>query len=78
MTIFCLSETLSIRVGRDGVWIWAPAISSQPLHLDADRLEEMGLLLAATARTRSTPPDAASESSHAARNRGTWGTCRWR
>lgn len=59
MTIFFLSDNLSLRVGRDGVWIWAPSVASTPIHLDRRRLAEMGLRLdlpatqaGATARAR--------------------------
>jgi hypothetical protein len=47
MTIFCFSERLAIRVGRDGLWICAPSLLAEPLHLDRRRLAEMGLELVA-------------------------------
>jgi hypothetical protein len=43
MKIFCLSESFAIRVGRRGIWIWAPSVSAEPIHLDVRRLGEMGL-----------------------------------
>ena len=56
MTLFCLAENLSMRVGRDGVWIWAPSVSPRPIHLDARTLAEMGLRLAVALGEGSAPP----------------------
>jgi len=53
MKIFCLSESFSIRVGRRGIWIWAPAVSAEPIYLDDRRLAEMGLGLLETREGRS-------------------------
>ncbi len=53
MTIFFLSDNLSLRVGPDGVWIWAPSVVSTPIHLDQRRLAEMGLRLSLS---RPDPP----------------------
>ena len=56
MKIFLLSDSFSIRVGRQGIWIWAPAAGGEPIYLDARRLAEMGLGLLETRDGRSGPP----------------------
>jgi hypothetical protein len=63
MKIFCLSESFSIRVGRRGIWIFAPAVCADPIYLDDRRLAEMGLGLLATREggKASPPPDGVSE-----------------
>ena len=45
MTLFCLAENLAIRVGRKGLWIWAPDVAESPIFLDEAVLREMGLYL---------------------------------
>ena len=72
MKIFFLSESFSIRVGRRGIWIWAPAAFSEPIYLDPRRLAEMGLGLLETREGRaapSVPGDAASPSASSWPNR---------
>ena len=56
MKMFLLSEDLSIRVGRGGIWIWVPAARSEPIYLDVRRLTEMGLGLLETREGRTPPP----------------------
>ena len=45
MTLYRLADNLAIRVGRDGIWIWAPDVSDRPFHLDSRTLTDMGLHL---------------------------------
>lgn len=47
MTLYRLADNLAIRVGRDGIWIWAPDVSERPIHLDSRTLTDMGLHLGA-------------------------------
>jgi hypothetical protein len=56
VTLYRLADNLAIRVGRDGIWIWAPDVSDRPFHLDPRTLTDMGLHLGSTAG--SVPPDA--------------------
>ena len=64
MKIFLFSENLSIRVGRLGIWIWAPPLAAEPIYLDVRRLAEMGLGLLETREGRETvsSPEGASSS----------------
>jgi hypothetical protein len=55
MKMFFLSESFSIRIGRQGIWIWVPAACSEPIYLDARRLAEMGLGLLETRDGRGGP-----------------------
>ena len=55
MKIFLLSDSFSIRVGRQGIWIWAPAACGEPIYLDDRRLAEMGLGLLETRECRLDP-----------------------
>lgn len=59
MKIFLFSEKLSIRVGRLGVWIWAPPLAAEPIYLDVRRLAEMGLGLLDTREggVTASPPE---------------------
>ena len=45
MTLFRLADNLAIRVGPNGVWIWAPDVSEHAIFLDERALREMGLHL---------------------------------
>ena len=56
MTLYRLADNLAIRVGRDGIWIWAPDVSDRPFHLDPQALTDMGLHLGSTAEC--VPPAA--------------------
>ena len=47
VTLYRLADNLAIRVGRDGIWIWAPDVSERPIHLDPRTLTDMGLHLGA-------------------------------
>jgi hypothetical protein len=47
VTLFRIADNLAIRVGRRGVWIWAPDVSVRPIYLDEKTLTEMGLSLVA-------------------------------
>ena len=51
MTLYRLADNLAIRVGRDGIWIWAPDVSERPIHLDPRTLTDMGLHLGAPEKT---------------------------
>ena len=55
MKIFLLSDSFSIRVGRQGIWIWAPGACGEPIYLDSRRLAEMGLGLLETLGGRPDP-----------------------
>jgi|GEM_PF-2700165 hypothetical protein len=54
MTLYRLADNLAIRVGRDGLWIWAPDVSDRPIHLDPRTLTDMGLHLGAWGSCDST------------------------
>ena len=43
MTIFRFADNLALRVGRRGVWIYAPDVSAHPIHLDTRVLRATGL-----------------------------------
>jgi hypothetical protein len=45
VTLFRLADNLAIRVGRSGLWIWAPDVSECAIFLDKGVLREMGLHL---------------------------------
>lgn len=55
MTLYRLADNLAIRVGRDGIWIWAPDVSERPFHLDARTLTDSGLHLGAPEAAASPP-----------------------
>jgi hypothetical protein len=58
VTLFRLADNLAIRVGRKGLWIWAPDVSEHPIFLDEAVLMEMGLHLANRNNQRnSTSPE---------------------
>jgi len=69
VTIFCLSDRLSIRVGRDGIWIWAATLSPEPVHLDRLRLAEMGLWLDLPGESPGLSPEPPTPSSLSLRSR---------
>lgn len=58
MIIFRFADNLSLRVGRRGVWIYAPEISAVPIHLDTRILRDSGLpILAGGSAEESARPE---------------------
>ena len=45
VTLFRLADNLAVRVGRNGIWIWAPDIAPRPFHVDSKTLAELGFRL---------------------------------